>query len=163
PRAARRFSTAWTPRISIASPTTSRCSSPTPESPTSAHPSRSTGASTCASARTAFRASTCRRPGCRSSWRSAPASRSSGGRSALTRVGDPSPLDVGERLAQNAEAILEAERDGSYRRFGEAHREPDEPTLDNLTLQTWLLARNRSLHARWLGDQEGLGDLAERF
>ena len=81
----------------------------------------------------------------------------------LTRVGDPAPLDVGERLAQNAEAILEAERDGSYRRFGEAHREPDEPTLDNLTLQTWLLARNRSLHARWLGDQEGLGELAERF
>jgi Butirosin biosynthesis protein H, N-terminal len=81
----------------------------------------------------------------------------------LTRVGDPAPLDVAERLAENAAAILDAERDGSYRRFVEAHREPDEPTLDNLTLQTWLLARNRALHARWLGDQEGLGELAERF
>jgi hypothetical protein len=81
----------------------------------------------------------------------------------LTRVGEPRPLDVAERLAENAAAILEAEADGSYRRFVEAHREPDEPTLDNLTLQTWLLARNRSLHARWLADQEGLGDLAERF
>jgi Butirosin biosynthesis protein H, N-terminal len=81
----------------------------------------------------------------------------------LTRVGDPVPLDLAERLAENAAAILEAERDGSYRRFVEGHREPDEPTLDNLTLQTWLLARNRSLHARWLADQEGLGDLAERF
>jgi hypothetical protein len=81
----------------------------------------------------------------------------------LTQVGDPTPLDVAERLAENAAAILEAERDGSYRRFVEAHREPDERTLDNLTLQTWLLARNRSLHARWLADQEGLGDLAERF
>jgi Butirosin biosynthesis protein H, N-terminal len=81
----------------------------------------------------------------------------------LVPVGDPRPLDVAARLAENAAAILEAERDGSYRRFVEAHREPDEPTLDNLTLQTWLLARNRSLHARWLADQEGLGDLAERF
>jgi len=81
----------------------------------------------------------------------------------LVRVGEPPPLHVGERPAENAAAILEAERDGSYRRFVEAHLEPDERTLDNLTLQTWLLARNRSLHARWLADQEGLGDLAERF
>jgi hypothetical protein len=81
----------------------------------------------------------------------------------LTRVGDAAPLDLDERLAANAAAILEAEADGAYRRFVEAHREPDEPTLDNLTLQTWLLARNRSLHARWLAGQEGLGDLAERF
>jgi Butirosin biosynthesis protein H, N-terminal len=81
----------------------------------------------------------------------------------LTRVGDPRPLDLAERLAENAAAILEAEADGSYRRFVDAHGEPDEPTLDNLTLQTWLLARNRSLHARWLTGREGLGDLAERF
>jgi len=81
----------------------------------------------------------------------------------LVRVGDAAPLDVGERLADNAAAIVAAEADGSYRRFVEAHREPDEPTLDNLTLQTWLLARNRSLHARWLADQEELGDLPERF
>jgi Butirosin biosynthesis protein H, N-terminal len=81
----------------------------------------------------------------------------------LTRVGDPAPLDLAERLAENAAAILEAEADGSYRRFVEAHREADEPTLDNLTLQTWLLARNRSLHARWLAEQDRLGDLAERF
>jgi Butirosin biosynthesis protein H, N-terminal len=81
----------------------------------------------------------------------------------LTRVGDAAPLDLDERLAANAAAILEAEADGAYRRFVEAHREPDEPTLDNLTLQTWLLARNRSLHARWLAGQEDLGDLAERF
>lgn len=81
----------------------------------------------------------------------------------LVRVGDAAPLDVGERLADNAAAIVAAEADGSYRRFVEAHSEPDEPTLDNLTLQTWLLARNRSLHARWLADQEELGDLPERF
>ena len=81
----------------------------------------------------------------------------------LVRVGDAAPLDLGERLADNAAAIVAAEADGSYRRFVEAHREPDEPTLDNLTLQTWLLARNRSLHARWLADQEELGDLPERF
>jgi Butirosin biosynthesis protein H, N-terminal len=81
----------------------------------------------------------------------------------LIRGGEPRPLDLAERLAENAAAILEAEADGSYRRFVEAHREADERTLDNLTLQTWLLARNRSLHARWLADQEGLGDLAERF
>jgi hypothetical protein len=81
----------------------------------------------------------------------------------LTRVGEPRPVDLAERLAENAAAILGAERDGSYRRFVEAHREPDEPTLDNLTLQTWLLARNRALHGRWLAGQEGLGELAERF
>lgn len=81
----------------------------------------------------------------------------------LTRVGEPRPLDLAGRLAENAAAILEAEADGAYGRFVEAHRKADEPTLDNLTLQTWLLARNRSLHARWLADQEGLGDLAERF
>jgi len=81
----------------------------------------------------------------------------------LVRVGDAAPLDLGERLADNAAAIVAAEADGSYRRFVDAHREPDEPTLDNLTLQTWLLARNRALHARWLADQEGLGELAERF
>src|SRR5205085_1141572 len=81
----------------------------------------------------------------------------------LVRVGDAAPLDLGERLADNAAAIVAAEADGSYRRFVEAHSEPDEPTLDNLTLQTWLLARNRSLHARWLADQEELGDLPERF
>jgi Butirosin biosynthesis protein H, N-terminal len=87
----------------------------------------------------------------------------------LRRVGTAAPVDVGERLAANAAAILVAEADGSYRRFLEAHREPDEPSLDNLTLQTWLLARNRALHGRWLGDQAaalaalGLADLPERF
>jgi hypothetical protein len=87
----------------------------------------------------------------------------------LRRVGTAAPVDVGARLAENAAAILAAEADGSYRRFLEAHRELDEPSLDNLTLQTWLLARNRSLHARWLGDQAdalgelGLTDLPERF
>ena len=81
----------------------------------------------------------------------------------LTRVGAATPVDLGDRLADNAAAILEADANGSYRRFVEAHFELDEPTLDNLTLQTWLLARNRSLHAHWLADQEELGDLPERF
>lgn len=98
-----------------------------------------------------------------------PAALEEGSWAALTRVGSETPIDVDEQLATNATAIGDADADGSYGRFVEAHRELDEAALDNLTLQTWLLARNRALHARWLGDQAdrlselGLADLPDRF
>jgi hypothetical protein len=82
----------------------------------------------------------------------------------LTRTGEPRPVDVAAQLAENACAV-----DVNLRTFVEAHRAPDEPALANLTLSTWLLARNRALHRRWLVDVapalEGLGlaGLPDRF
>jgi hypothetical protein len=87
----------------------------------------------------------------------------------LTRVGRANSVDLGDQVADNVAAIVAAEANASYEQFIEAHRELNETALDNLTLQTWLLARNRALHARWLGDhvdrlaELGLADLPERF
>lgn len=68
--------------------------------------------------------------------------------------GEASTVDaVASRVAANAAAIAGA---GAQRgHFMDAHREPDEPALANLTLQTWLLARSRGLHGRWLADVAG--------
>lgn len=89
-----------------------------------------------------------------------------GGRwAALTRTGEPEPVDVAVQLAENARAADDAD----LRRFVDAHRAVDEPALANLTLSTWLLARNRALHGLWLADVApaldglGLADLPERF
>lgn len=89
----------------------------------------------------------------------------SGGRWAvLERTGEPRPVDVATQLAGNARAV-----DADLRAFVAAHRVLDEPALANLTLSTWLLARNRELHGRWLEDvavalaDVGLADLPDRF
>ena len=87
----------------------------------------------------------------------------------LVSVGAPAPFDPAQQLAQNAAAILAADGAGSYREVIETHRAMDLRSLDSLALTTWLVARNRGLHARWLRDQSGwltgagLADLADRF
>jgi hypothetical protein len=97
----------------------------------------------------------------------------------LTRTGSGRPIDFAAQLADNATAIEGAHHAGEPSRFVHAHRALDEPALANLTMQTWLLARSRALHGRWLGDAASaqanldpgylnagdldLGDLADRF
>jgi hypothetical protein len=76
------------------------------------------------------------------------------------------PVNPACQLAANATAILAAADHGSYQRFIAGHQEAGADQLQNLTLQTWLLARNRALHASWLaGLDPSLLDqsIAERF
>lgn len=76
-----------------------------------------------------------------------------GGRWAtLERTGLPAPLDPVPQLAGNATAILDAARTGAYERFVDQYRPMGTGELTHLALQTWLLTRQRGLHARWLGD-----------
>ena len=87
----------------------------------------------------------------------------------LRQTGPPQAIDVAECLRASAGAVLAARDRGDLQRFVDAHRPLDRAALENLTLQTWLLARNRALHGRWLGDVEpalaglGLDDLPDRF
>lgn len=90
-----------------------------------------------------------------------------GGRWAvLEQAGAPDPPDSATVLADNAAAILDAARTGAYRRFVEQYRPMGTGELTHLALQTWLLTRQRGLHARWLRDLPGtvLGPgMATRF
>lgn len=66
----------------------------------------------------------------------------------LDRVGRPEPPDPARQVRRNAAAIAAADS----ARFPAAHAALDVPALENLALQTWLLARNRSLHGLWLAE-----------
>ena len=87
----------------------------------------------------------------------------------LGRTGPSHAIDVAECLRTNAGAVLAAQHRGDLQRFVDAHRLLDRAALENLTLQTWLLARNRALHGRWLADVAsalpglGLDHLPDRF
>ncbi|MEH0935382.1 BtrH N-terminal domain-containing protein [Micromonospora psammae] len=56
------------------------------------------------------------------------------------------------QIAANVAAVRRAADNGAYERFVDGHAPAGRAELENLTLQTWLLARDRSLHARWLAD-----------
>jgi hypothetical protein len=93
-----------------------------------------------------------------------------GGRWAtLSRTGSSMPYDPRQQVVRNAAAILAAHDSESYERFIRWHDSADQGRLENLTLQTWLLARNRQLHALWLRDVAddlaacGLAGLSEQF
>lgn len=78
-------------------------------------------------------------------------------------VPEPGPA---AQIAANATAILAADERGAYRRFAERHRGQELAELENLTLQSWLLTRNRDLHSRWLGGLPASvvdASLADRF
>jgi hypothetical protein len=80
--------------------------------------------------------------------------------------GDPSPVSADEQLTANANAIVEADEQGSYQRFHDGYQGLSATELEGLTLQTWLLARDRGLHALWLADQpagSGPAEIAGRF
>lgn len=74
-----------------------------------------------------------------------------GGRWAvLEPAGLAHPVDPDAAVAANAEAILLAHERGGYDSFVDRHRPAGAAELENLALQSWLLARNRALHGRWL-------------
>ncbi|MEU4559504.1 BtrH N-terminal domain-containing protein [Actinoplanes sp. NPDC023936] len=78
---------------------------------------------------------------------------------ALEPAGAPRPVPAGERIAANARQIRAAIDGGVFDRFLTAHRELTAEQVDNLALQTWLLARSRRLHARWLADDRFTEDV----
>ena len=90
-----------------------------------------------------------------------------GGRWAvLVAAGQAWQADPGEQVAANAAGIISAAEDGTYQRFIDAHDRPGVEAARSLSLATWLLARNRALHARWLAtlpDWQLPGSLAVRF
>ncbi|MBO4204636.1 BtrH N-terminal domain-containing protein [Micromonospora echinofusca] len=74
--------------------------------------------------------------------------------------------DPDQQVAANAAAVLRAAGQGTYATFLDAHRSLGRAELANLTVQTWLLARDRGLHARWLADRPAgtrAAALADRF
>ncbi len=84
----------------------------------------------------------------------------------LVAAGQPRQANPGEQAAANAAAITRAAADGSYQRFIDAHEESGVEEMASLALATWLLARNRALHARWLAGLPAWQRpdwLAERF
>jgi hypothetical protein len=87
----------------------------------------------------------------------------------LDRVGQPAPMEPLEQIRTNADGILAAARDGCYRRFISAYRDCTANEFAVLANQTWLLARSRALHHRWLtGVAASLGavwlaDVADEF
>ncbi|WP_433392213.1 BtrH N-terminal domain-containing protein [Micromonospora sp. KLBMP9576] len=64
----------------------------------------------------------------------------------------PEAPDPRAQVAANVAAVRAAADSGAYERFVAAHAPAGRDELENLTLQTWLLARDRGLHARWLAD-----------
>ncbi|MDG4795682.1 BtrH N-terminal domain-containing protein [Micromonospora sp. WMMD1082] len=71
----------------------------------------------------------------------------------LTATGTaPEPGDPRGQIAANVAAVRAAADSRAYERFVADHAPAGRLELENLTLQTWLIARNRSLHARWLAD-----------
>jgi hypothetical protein len=75
----------------------------------------------------------------------------SGGRWAiLVRATPAPPVRPADQIAANAAAILSAAARDCYQRFIADHQDGGLPGLHSLSLQTWLLARNRALHALWL-------------
>jgi Butirosin biosynthesis protein H, N-terminal len=76
------------------------------------------------------------------------------------------PADPGQQVTANAAAIAQAAESGAYQRFIDAHQRSGIDEMRNLALATWLLARNRALHACWLAALpawQAPDSLAERF
>lgn len=87
----------------------------------------------------------------------------------LAETGQPHPVDPVCQVAANARQIVSAHRDGAFAALVSAHADLGPAAVENLCLQSWLLARDRALHHRWLGDVSaelraaGLGKLPARF
>ncbi|WNV85126.1 hypothetical protein [Umezawaea sp. Da 62-37] len=87
----------------------------------------------------------------------------------LAAIGEPEPIDVCVQVLANAAEIVAAAQDGAFARLVDGHRHLDARAVEHLSLQTWLLSRNRSLHQLWLLDvrpqlrEAGLDDLPARF
>jgi hypothetical protein len=92
----------------------------------------------------------------------------SGGRWAVLRRVPPTAAarPPQRQITANACAVLAADRAGAYRRFVSYHSATGVRELENLTLQTWLLARNRGLHAGWVANLPNgtvTPDVVDRF
>jgi hypothetical protein len=53
-------------------------------------------------------------------------------------------------MAENLLALRSAAEENAFKAFCESLDESNPATWDHYTLQTWLLARSRALHSRWL-------------
>ncbi len=69
-------------------------------------------------------------------------------------------LDVPGRLRRNARQILDAEAGQARDQLVTGETDTDPSAVENLALQTWLLTRDRALHARWLAHLDPVGDTA---
>jgi hypothetical protein len=78
-----------------------------------------------------------------------------GGRWAILAPAAPPPVpDLAEVARRNAAEIIAAHQAGRYDAFGrDAAAQVAAGNLEPLSVHTWLLARGRRLHARWLDDQ----------
>src|SRR6185437_4537309 len=75
----------------------------------------------------------------------------SGGRWAvLVPTAASEPVRPAAQVAANAAAILASADEGLCQHFVERHRQAGLAGAASMSLQTWLLARNRALHAMWL-------------
>jgi hypothetical protein len=87
----------------------------------------------------------------------------------LERTGQPEAQDHARSLVENAQAILGAAGSGAFDRFVAGHESLSCAALESLSLQTWLLARSRTLHGEWLRPvanrlgEPALAGWAERF
>lgn len=72
---------------------------------------------------------------------------------ALRPSGTPEPVDPVREVLANCEAIDGAHREGAVAAFLGSHQTSSAEALRRLTLETWLLTRDRELHALWLADQ----------
>jgi hypothetical protein len=70
----------------------------------------------------------------------------------LERSGDPEENEPIDYVLANAESILRSERNRVADHFVQGHNSLDQMAVESLSLQTWLLARSRALHAWWLGN-----------
>jgi len=71
----------------------------------------------------------------------------------LRSSGTPEPVDPVREVLANCEAIDGAHQEGTVAAFLGAHQEMTAEALRGLTLETWLLTRDRELHALWLAEQ----------
>jgi len=74
------------------------------------------------------------------------------------------PIAAASMIVDNASAIMASV--ANYGLFVEQYQNLDEPALQHLALQTWLLYRSRALHARWLAAPAAAGPhpaAADRF
>ncbi|MFB0840126.1 hypothetical protein ACETK3_19245 [Arthrobacter sp. E44] len=70
----------------------------------------------------------------------------------LEEVGRRRDVSVADIVARNCKVMSSDATADNVRRFLTSYDELTRESLQNLTLQTWLLTRDRELHSRWLFD-----------
>ncbi|SFW81396.1 hypothetical protein SAMN04489730_5170 [Amycolatopsis australiensis] len=73
----------------------------------------------------------------------------------LEPCGPAEPLDPEREVRANCEAVLASHADGTMAAFAGQYRDPDAAALHRLALQSWLITRDRQLHALWLRELPG--------